>query len=112
MDLGTKRENSEPSIAPGQDESGVSYPGFSLNDSKVKEFLEENPVTMGDVITFTGRAKVTGMSDQRYGTSLQFDLLSMEDCKKETDEQEEEEQGGSVFANPAMRHMTRKKHED
>ena len=105
MDLGSKRDN-EPTVAAPQDAPEVCYPGFSLNEKeKIKEFLEEHPVTMGDVITFKGTAKVTGMSDQRYGTSLSFDLLRMDHCEVKGDEEEEEEHKGSVFHNPAMRHM-------
>lgn len=113
MDLGTKVEESSLPSAPAQVADGpkVNYPGFSLNDDKVREFLEEHPVTMGDTITFTGKAKVTGMSDQRYGTSLQFDLLSMDGVKKAGDEEEEEGEEESPFHNPAIGKMLRRKRE-
>lgn len=111
MDLGTKVEEGSNAIAAAPQSSDgpkVNYPGFSLNDDKVHEFLEEHPVTMGDTITFTGKAKVTGMSDQRYGQSLQFDLLSMDGVKKSGDDEDEEE---SPFDNPAIGRMLRRKRE-
>jgi hypothetical protein len=90
----------------------MSYPSLTVSDGKVDELMGECPCEMGDVLTGKVKLKVTSMSDQRYGKSLSFDVLSLDlDQKAEQEEEakeapeeaaDEEKPAKSTKRNPAM----------
>ena len=82
MDLGYKHP--EPTaISQAPDEAPkVHYPGFSIRDHKMNEFLADHPCTVGDTCEGRVKLKVTGHNQGDYDKSLSFDILEFEPEKK------------------------------
>jgi len=117
MDLGTKVKETDAVSVP-EPPSGTRYPGFTLSDDVVDQLTDECPCEVGDTLTATVKLKVTGMTDQEYGKSLSFDVLSMEvdgePEKAESDEadgaedEESEKPSGKKPRNPAVAKLVEK----
>jgi hypothetical protein len=78
MDLSTQEPDSiSPPVSAGSREK--SYPGFTVSDAPAKELLEQ--VELETEITATVKLKVTRLSQDRYGTSVGFDVLDIDNIK-------------------------------
>ena len=89
-DLGITNDEMYPSPVETKDEDGKkkkSYPSFTLRNAQVKTVSEDCDV--GDIVTATVKMKVTSRSE-KYGSSLDFDILSMSDLNEPDDSSEEE----------------------
>ena len=94
MKLGQKPETGSELKATAQVEAPKEYfPGFSLNDKLVDEFLNEHDAKIGEEFTATVRLKTTRLSMESYGKSIGFDMLELNDIsEKKFEDKSGEEQ--------------------
>ena len=85
MDLGTKKESSESGalVPAAPDMPKISYPSFTLNDKVAEDFHKECPdCKLGEELTATVKLKVTSYRVDRYGKSVGFDVVSLDDISE------------------------------
>ena len=89
MDLGTKRESTENMPSPvTPDMPKISYPSFNLNDKVAESFHKECPdCKLGEELTATVKLKVTSYRADNYGKSVGFDVLSLDDMNKASEDE-------------------------
>jgi len=119
MDLGVKREKNEamPVTSPDVEMPDIIYPSFSLDGDKAKEFADQFPADLNDSMTVKAKIKLTGLRNDKYGSSLNFDILSIDGAKvtseesgEEGDDTDSERAADGDYTNPAIsRLMSRKK---
>jgi hypothetical protein len=90
MNLGTKMKStgSELVASTVEKEPKITYPSFTLNDEIAKAFLKECDCELGDEVTCTAKLKITRRSEDEFGSSIGFDVLSLDDIS-ETEETSE-----------------------
>lgn len=115
MDLGTKRDESKESlpVRSSPDMPDTLYPSFSLDGDKAKEFAEESKADLNSTITGRVKLKLTGLRNDRYGSSLSFDILSIDDMTISGDdgdgESDAEKATEGEYDNPAIARLMRHK---
>ena len=84
MDLGIEQTDTGLPAATVVERSSaprIRYPSLSLDDTKAKEFLAATPSELGDTITATVKLKISGLREDQYGSSVTFDVLSLDTGK-------------------------------
>lgn len=78
-DLGTlPKDDSSLTPPAGPEPKKPSYPSFSLNDDKVDAVKGDETCAVGDEYTATVKLRVSSVSDDNYGKSLRFDVISLD----------------------------------
>ena len=89
MELGKKHESLGSMATPeksNEKEPKVTYPGFSLRDEHAAKFLDETEAKVGEEFAATVRICVTGLTDDSFGKSVQFDVIELDDIAPEHEE--------------------------
>lgn len=55
------------------------YPDLTLRDANVEKVKGEHECTLGDEYVATVRLRVKGISDDEFGSRLEFDVLSIDE---------------------------------
>ena len=77
MDLGTKNKSLGEPVS--SESPKVTYPGFSLRDENVEKVKGDHDCKVGDEYSATVKLKVTGLRDDQYGKSIDFDVVDMDE---------------------------------
>lgn len=77
-DLG-QTEKKSPMTLPSDAPKGPEYPDLTLRDDNIKAVKGDQQCELGEEYTATVRLRVKGLSDNEYGSRLEFDVLSMDD---------------------------------
>lgn len=77
-DLGIIEKESAMTVPPDAS-SEPHYPSLSLKDENIKAVKGDKQCELGEEYTATVRLRVKALSDDTYGSRLEFDVLSMDD---------------------------------
>lgn len=76
MKLGMKP--TEPTLKEPSEPKQESYPSLCLSDETASAFQKKHSLKMGQTVTATVKMKVCGMSEDKHGNSLRFDVMDLE----------------------------------
>lgn len=77
-DLGIVESESPMDISKAESKE-PRYPDLTLRDEQVERVKGDHQCTPGDEYTATVRLRVSGVKDDEYGSSLSFQVLSMDE---------------------------------
>lgn len=101
IDLGIKPKKDKDCVPCLNEEKKDEpcYPSLCLDGENMEKFKEEaGDCKVGDEYEATVTIRVTGIRDDKYGKSLSFDVVGMEDIYGDY----EEEKKKSKYGNPAV----------
>jgi hypothetical protein len=104
MDLGQKSDSLAMPVSSSL-EKKIHYPSFHLRGDKFKEFYKENDCELGETYTFTGKFKVTSLSEDSGSYEL-VDISDVQEHEDDDDAAEEAEEKALGYKRPAGNHET------
>ena len=99
MDLGVKRKEGGD-VPVASDAPKVSYPSFTVRDDIAKQLMESLSCKLGDEVKGEVTLRCTGQRQDQYGSSLDFDVISL-DTEGEGDDSGDEETKVLGYKRPA-----------
>ena len=91
MDFGTQNKPMGEPVGLDSGDGGeakVDYPGFYLRDAVADDFRAQFPdVKVGDTVSMTISAKVSGITQDKYSNSVQLDVMSGDNITTQGDMQ-------------------------
>lgn len=78
-DLGYTEKSSEIAPATTAPAKEQRYPDLTIRDENVAKVKDGQECELGEEYTVTVRLRVKGMSEDEYGSRLEFDVLSIDD---------------------------------
>lgn len=82
MNLGQKGKDLSGPVSISDSKNKVSYPSFTLRDDVAKDFLASYDCKIGDELTATIKLKVSGLRQDQFGSSVEFEALDLDNITK------------------------------
>lgn len=86
---------SEPMAVPSKPEKKMSYPHLCIRDKSLEAAFGNEMPKVGEELEATLMLRVTGIRNDEYGKSVDFDVVSGEFGEPEEAEEAEEDAEGS-----------------